>query len=67
MEVAPEMRLKDPVPPAEHPGDDCSEEKCSNEEDISHPLAEQVATPLLPSMAFPSTIASASTTNIGVQ
>ena len=66
MVAASEPRPKDHVPPAEHPEDDCSEEECSNEK-IPHPLAEQVASQLLPSMASPSAIASASTTNIGAQ
>ena len=64
MVVASEPRLKDPVPPAKHSRDDCSEEECSDEEEIPHPLAEQVAAQLLPSIPSPGAIASTSTTTL---
>ena len=36
-------RLKDPVPLADQPGDDCSNEECSDKEEIPCLLAEQVS------------------------
>ena len=42
MVAASGPRLKDPVPVADQPGDDCSNEECSNEDEVPHPLAEQV-------------------------
>ena len=49
----------------EPPGDNCSKEECSNEEDIPHPSAEQVAAQLQPSMVPYEVIAFTSTSSTG--
>ena len=61
MIAASELKLEDPIPLAEPPSNDCSEEECSNKDEIPCPSAEQSVTQLWPSMVPSDTIASTST------
>ena len=61
------LRPKDPVHLADQPGDDCSEEECSNEEEIPYPSAEQVTAKLLPLTVSLGASVSAFASNISVK
>ena len=64
MIAASKPRPKDLVPLTEPARDNCSEEECSDEEEILCPSVEQAAVQLQPSMAPSNTIASTSASNV---
>ena len=67
MVAASEPGPKDPVSLTEPLRDDCSEEECSDKEEIPCPSAEQVAAQLQLSMMPSNAIASTSISNASVQ